>query len=173
MLLSVSPPIEPPDELAPAPDVSGLVEPDGLVPDMSPLLDAPPLLVPLSGMSLLDVPPVDVPLLVSPISDAPPLVPAPGAAAPPGGVELAPPGGGELAPSDGGVAGAAPGVSDGGGVDDEGIEVLGGGLLVVPVVPASPLPPPRLQAATLIVSKPIRIRSFEACAFEFIAIPFN
>lgn len=158
MPLPVSPPVEPPDELVPAPDVPEVDESEGLLPDISPLLDAPPLLVPLAGRSLLELP----------LSDAPPLVPAPGAAAPPeaspGGVELVPPGGG--------VLGAAPGVSDGGGVEDEGVDVLGG-LLVVPVVPGSPPLSPRLQAATLIVSKPIRIRSFEACSLEFIAIPFN
>lgn len=168
MPLPVSPPVEPPDELVPAPDVPEVGESDGLLPDMSPLLEAPPLLVPLSGMSLLEVPPVAVPLLEVPGSEAPPLVPAPGAVAPP----EASPGGMELAPPDGGVLGAAAGGSDGGGVDDEGADVSGG-LLVVPVVPGSPPLSPRLQAATLIVSKPIRIKSFEACSLEFIAIPFN
>lgn len=151
-----SPPVEPPDALLPVSEAPELDEPEGLLPDMSP----PP-----------DVPPVEAPLLVLPVSDEPPLVP------PGGGVLLAPPlvppGGGELVPPDGGVLGEAPGVSDGGGVDDDGVDELGG-LLVAPVPPWSPPPlPPRLQAATLIVSKPIRIRIFEACSLEFIAIPFN
>lgn len=159
------PEVLPPVELSEAPPL------DMPLP-VSPPLDAPPLVLP-AGMSLLEVPLLDVPLLMLPVSDAPPLVlplVPPGAAVPP----EAPPGGVELVPPAGGVLGAAPGVSDGGGVDDEGVEVVGGllGLLVVPVVPGSPLPP-RLQAATLIVSKPIRIRSFDACSLGFIAIPFN
>ncbi len=72
-----------------------------------------------------------------------------------------------------GALGAAPGDSDGGGVVVAGADELGA-LLVPPVPPWSALPPPpRLQAATLIVSKPARMSNFEACSLEFIAIPFN
>lgn len=121
-----------------------------------------PELLPGCGISSLDMPPLDVPELdeppgggmvdMSPEDEVPPEVP---------------PGGGVLAPPAGGGSVDMPGESEGGGVVVEGSVVPG-----VVVVPCSP-PPPRLQAATLIVSKPSNIRTFEACSFGFIAIPFN
>lgn len=156
----MSPPVEPPDEPVPAPEAPELAGSEGLLPDMSPLpvvpsVDAPPLVLPGSDARLPDVPMSDAPLLLPevPVSEAPPDVP-------PGG----------------GVLGAAPGDSEGGGVVVAGADVSGAGVtgaLLVPPVPVPWSPPPRLQAATLIVSKPIKIRIFEACSLGFIAIPFN
>lgn len=147
----MSAPVEPPDEPVSAPEAPELAGSAGLPPDKSP----PPVVLPVSDAPLPDVP----------ISDAPPLLlpEVPGSEAPPD----VPPGGG--------VLGAAPGDSEGGGVVAAGADVSGGvtGALLVPPVPAPWSPPPRLQAATLIVSKPIKIRIFEACSLGFIAIPFN
>lgn len=175
MPLSDSLPLMPPDELPELlPDMS--LSPVELPPDMSLPPMEPPELLP--DMSL---PPVELPELLPDMSLPPvelPDVPAPpgvevlpGLEAPPevpdGGVLLVPPegGGSVVAP------GAAPGGSEGGGVD--GVVVDGMVLSGVAVVPVSPPPPPRLQAATLIVSRPINIRILEAFSFEFIAIPFN
>lgn len=161
MPLSDSLPLMPPDELPELlPDMS--LSPVELPPDMSlPPVELPEL---LPDMSL---PPVELPDVPAP----PGVEVLPGLEAPPevpdGGVLLVPPegGGSVVAP------GAAPGGSEGGGVD--GVVVDGMVLSGVAVVPVSPPPPPRLQAATLIVSRPINIRILEACSFEFIAIPFN
>jgi hypothetical protein len=148
------------------------VLPDVLVP-VSPLVA--PLPVPdspeLKGSEELRSeasPPPAAPSLDDPPLDAPlPVLPVPGALLLPPGVDGPP----DVPPE--GELGVAPGDSDGGGVVAAGADELGA-LLVPPVPPWSvPPPPPRLQAATLIVSKPVRMRIFEACSLEFIAIPFN
>ena len=149
-MLPVSVPVPvAPDEVPP------LDEPE-VSPDVAPPVDEPE--VPPEGE--VDVPPgaVDVPPDV-----APPEVP-------PGEVLLVPP-----VPLDG-DDGVAPGVCEDseGGVDVAGADELGVLLLVPPVVPppCSLLPPPRLHAAMLRVSRLSTISVRDACSFGFIAVPF-
>lgn len=163
LLPDVLPEVPPPE--VPPGMLSSVAPPDVPSDGMS-LPVVPPEEVPDEGLLSSDIPPPDMPESEPPLElpEVPPVLPAGGAPAAPGAVLLAPPDGGSVV-----APGVVVGDSDGGGLVDGAVEA--GGLLAAG---CSPLPPPsRLQAATLIVSRPVNIRIFDACSFGFIAISFQ
>lgn len=134
-----------------------------------PPLELPPI---LSDEVSPDVPEAEPGLTSEPLSPKPlPGIPLGAADVPP---ELLP----ELPPEGGAAVPGLVSFSAGGGVDGvdgvaSGADCAGDTVVPGPACSVPPLPPPRLQAARLIATKPDKTSIFELCIFRFIPIPFN